>query len=72
MPAKGWIRPPYKVCSQEEAIETILFVIERIMSTPSLEDKLPTYLYERVYAVAMYLKENGGMAAYETGILRGF
>jgi hypothetical protein len=35
------------------------FVIERIYSTPSMVDKLPKYMMERVYRVVEWSERNG-------------
>jgi len=35
------------------------FVIERLYSTPSMVDKLPKYLMERIYRVVEWSERNG-------------
>lgn len=35
------------------------FIVERIYSTPSMVDKLPKYLMERIYRVVEWSERNG-------------
>lgn len=48
-----------KVRSRDDMYNMMVFVIQRIHSTPSMVDKLPKYLMERVERVMEYAKRNG-------------
>jgi len=48
-----------KVRSKDDMYSMMAFIIQRIHSTPSMVDKLPKYLMERVERVVEYSNKHG-------------
>ena len=48
-----------KIESHEELIKELRVVIECLHSIPSMSDKLPNYIYNRVESIIEYVKEKG-------------
>lgn len=48
-----------QIRSQSDFIETMWFVVARLYSTPSMVDKLPKYLMERIDKAYAWGKKNG-------------
>ncbi len=45
--------------NREELIEEIKVVIECLHGIPSMSDKLPNYIYNRIESIIEYVKEKG-------------
>ncbi len=48
-----------RIESKEELIEEIKVVIECLHGIPSMSDKLPNYIYNRIESIIEYVKEKG-------------
>ena len=48
-----------KIESKEELMEEIKVVIESLHGIPSMSDKLPNYIYNRIESIIEYVKEKG-------------
>jgi predicted small metal-binding protein len=48
-----------RIESREELMEEIKVVIECLHSIPSMSDKLPNYIYNRIESIIEYVKEKG-------------
>jgi len=48
-----------KVRSKEDMYTMMTFIVQRIYTTPSMVDKLPKYLMERVERVMEYSQKHG-------------
>ena len=48
-----------KIESKEELMEEIKVVIECLYGIPSMSDKLPNYIYNRIESIIDYVKEKG-------------
>ena len=54
----GWHKKTI-IKSKEELKEEIEFIVDSIIRTPSLSDKLPNYIYNRIMSIREYLKKYG-------------
>ena len=54
----GWHKKTI-IKSKEELKEEIEFIVDSIIRTPSLSDKLPNYIYNRIMSIGEYLKKYG-------------
>ena len=54
----GWHKKTI-IKSKEELKEEVEFIVDSIMRTPSLSDKLPNYIYNRIMSIREYLKKYG-------------
>jgi predicted small metal-binding protein len=48
-----------EITSKEELWQEIKVVIECLHGIPSMSDKLPNYIYNRIESIVKYVKENG-------------
>lgn len=48
-----------EITSKEELWQEIKVVIECLHGIPSMSDKLPNYIYNRIESIVEYVKENG-------------
>lgn len=48
-----------EIASKEELWQEIKVVIECLHGIPSMSDKLPNYIYNRIESIVEYVKENG-------------
>lgn len=48
-----------KIESREEFLEEVKIVIECLNAIPSMSDKLPNYIYNRIESIIEYVKEKG-------------
>ena len=48
-----------KIDSYEELKEELKIVIECLHGIPSMSDKLPNYIYNRIESIIEYVKEKG-------------
>jgi predicted small metal-binding protein len=48
-----------RIESKEELMEEIKVVIECLHSIPSMSDKLPNYIYNRIESIIEHVKEKG-------------
>ena len=54
----GWHRKK-KILTEEELIQEIRIVIQSLYDIPSMSDKLPNYIYNRIESIIEYVKEKG-------------
>ena len=54
----GWHKKK-KILSEEELIQEIKIVIQSLYDIPSMSDKLPNYIYNRIESIIEYVKEKG-------------
>jgi hypothetical protein len=54
----GWHKKK-KILTKEELLEEIKVIIESLYEIPSMSDKLPNYIYNRIESVIEYVKEKG-------------
>jgi len=48
-----------KISSREELIEEVKVVIECLHAIPSMSDKLPNYIFNRIESIKEYVKKHG-------------
>ena len=48
-----------KILTEEELIQEIKIVIQSLYDIPSMSDKLPNYIYNRIESIIEYVKEKG-------------
>jgi len=54
----GWHKKK-KILTKEELIQEIKIVIQSLYDIPSMSDKLPNYIYNRIESIIEYVKEKG-------------
>ena len=54
----GWHKKK-KILTEEELIQEIKIVIQSLYDIPSMSDKLPDYIYNRIESIIEYVKEKG-------------
>jgi hypothetical protein len=54
----GWHKKK-KILTEEELIQEIKIVIQSLYDIPSMSDKLPNYIYNRIESIIEYVKEKG-------------
>lgn len=54
----GWHKKK-KIASKEELLEEIKVIIESLYKIPSMSDKLPNYIYNRIESVIEYVEKKG-------------
>lgn len=54
----GWHKKK-KILTEEELIKEIKIVIQSLYDIPSMSDKLPNYIYNRIESIIEYVKEKG-------------
>jgi len=54
----GWHKKK-KILTKEELLEEVKVIIESLYEIPSMSDKLPNYIYNRIESVIEYVKEKG-------------
>ena len=54
----GWHKKK-KILTEEELIQDIKIVIQSLYDIPSMSDKLPNYIYNRIESIIEYVKEKG-------------
>ena len=54
----GWHKKK-KILTKEELQEEIKVIIKSLYEIPSMSDKLPNYIYNRIESVIEYVKEKG-------------
>ena len=54
----GWHKKK-KILTEEELIQEIKIVIQSLYDLPSMSDKLPNYIYNRIESIIEYVKEKG-------------
>ncbi len=54
----GWHKKK-KILTKEELIQEIKIVIHSLYDIPSMSDKLPNYIYNRIESIIEYVKEKG-------------
>jgi hypothetical protein len=48
-----------EITSQEQLQDEVRMVIELLHAIPSMSDKLPNYIYNRIESIIEYVKEKG-------------
>ena len=54
----GWHKKK-KILTEEELIQEIKIVIQSLYDIPSMSDKLPNYIYNRIESIIEYVIEKG-------------
>ena len=54
----GWHKKK-KILTKEELQEEIKIIVKSLYDIPSMSDKLPNYIYNRIESVIEYVKEKG-------------
>mgnify|MGYP003147893714 FL=1 len=54
----GWHKKK-KILTEEELIQEVKIVIQSLYDIPSMSDKLPNYIYNRIESIIEYVKEKG-------------
>tara|TARA_S200002703_G_scaffold84835_1_gene73212 strand:- start:142 stop:312 length:171 start_codon:yes stop_codon:yes gene_type:complete len=54
----GWHKKK-KILTKEELLEEIKVIIESLHEIPSMSDKLPNYIYNRIESVIEYVQKKG-------------
>jgi len=54
----GWHKKK-KILTEEELIQEIKIVIQSLYDIPSMSDKLPNYIYNRIESIIEYVKQKG-------------
>jgi len=48
-----------EISSREELLEEVKVVIECLYAIPSMSDKLPNYIFNRIESIKEYVKKHG-------------
>jgi hypothetical protein len=54
----GWHKKK-NILTKEELLEEIKVIIESLYEIPSMSDKLPNYIYNRIESVIEYVQKKG-------------
>ena len=54
----GWHKKK-EISNKEELDKEISFIIQSLYDIPSMSDKLPNYIYNRIESVIEYVKKKG-------------
>jgi len=54
----GWHKKK-KILTKEELLQEVKVIIESLYEIPSMSDKLPNYIYNRIESVIEYVQKKG-------------